>query len=87
MSKKHTIIEKNNKFKIEQSFLIMIEDENSKLIHVSSSELNLSLSDKDDYNLGQRFGSESEAIDAVMNAEIEEIHDFVIQRFLRKIKN
>lgn len=86
MSKKHTIIEKNNKFKIEQSFLIMIQDDNDKFIHIVSSESGISLSDKDEYYLGQRFSLESEAIDAILNSEIEEIEDIVIQKFLRKIK-
>lgn len=88
MSKSYSIVEKNWKFKIKESFSLMVESNaDSGYVEITNADSGIRLSEKDQATLGQPFPTESEALEALLEADIESVDDVVIQRFIQKVRN
>lgn len=87
MSKSYSIVEMNWKFKIEESFSLMVESNvDSGYVEITNADSGIRLSEKDQATLGQPFATETEAIEALLEADLETVDDVIIQRFLRKVR-
>jgi len=87
MSKSYSIVGKNRKFKLEESFSLMVESNtDSGYVEITNSDSGIRLSEKDQATLGVPFSTEIEALEALLEADLETVDDVIIQRFLRKVR-
>jgi hypothetical protein len=88
MSKSYSIVDKNRKFKLEESFSLMVESNAENcVVEITSADSGIRLSEKDQATLGQPFPTESEALEALLEADLETVEDVIVQRFIRKVRN